>query len=84
MLILLVTGQKRSMQAQQALHVRYLWRAGWSGKLSQLLLCTNNLVIALQSTLHTLQKLQMHRQPQMPKVVESAEPMLPVRPPTPV
>lgn len=72
------------MQAEQALHVKYLWCAGWSGKLSQLLLCTNNLVVALQSTLHTLQKLQMQRQPQMQKVVESAEPMLPVRMPTPI
>ena len=83
-LILLETGQKMSMQAEQALHVRYLWRAGWSGKLSQLLLCTNNLVIALQSTLHSLQKLQMQRQPQMQRIVESAEPMLPVRPQTPI
>lgn len=61
MLILLVTGQKGYMQAEQALHVRYLWCAGWSGKLSQLLLCANNMVIALQSIKHTLQDLPMPR-----------------------
>ena len=60
-LILLLTGHTGSMQSEHTLHGRYLWRAGWLGKLSQLLLCTNNLVIALHSTLHTLQELQKQR-----------------------
>jgi len=71
------------MQAEQALHVRYLWRAGWSGKLSQLLLRTDNLVISAVQVAHFARATDA-KTPQMQRAMESAEPILPVRPQTPI